>query len=167
MESVTAPASLEQIRDADDQGFPQEVLVGCESALVLFAAGFYGRQDAFWIAEAGLKATCVDVDGERLQVMRAIYPEGWEFVEVDAYEYAELSWRMHRVWDVVTADPYTNHFTVCADNIDGWCRLARRAVILGTGVDTSVTVPPGWRVESVWQRSTYKGGVWWTVLERL
>lgn len=166
MESLTIPKSLEDVR-ADDQSFPHDVLVGCKTALALFSANFYGRQDAFWLAEAGLGTTCVDVDGERLEAMAAIYPAGWEFVECDAYEYAELSWRMHRQWDVVTADPYTNHFTICADNVDSWCKVARRAVILGTGVDTSVTAPPGWRIASVRKRSTYDGGVWWTCLERV
>lgn len=159
---ATAPASLEELR-GDDQNFPHEVLVGCETALVLFAAGFHGRQDAVWIADAGLRATCVDVDGVRLEEMRVIYPDGWQFVTSDAYVFAAMT---DRQWDVVTADPYTNQFDRCADSIAALCRVARRAVVIGVGPSTVVTPPQGWKITGSKRRSDYGGGVFWLTLER-
>jgi hypothetical protein len=45
--------------------------------------------------------------------------------------------------------------------------MARKAVILGTGVGTEVSAPDGWHVSDVRKRSDYDGGVYWTVLERV
>lgn len=157
---MSAPTSLEELRD-QDQNFPHDIVVGHETALVLFAAGFYGRQDAFWIAEAGLAATCVDSDGDRLADMIRLYPQEWEFVRMDAYEFARSAVNQ---WDVVTLDPFTNEFQRCADNVTAWCRLADHAVVLGTGTATRLAVPVGWRRESRRRRSDYDGGVYWTVL---
>lgn len=143
--------------------FPSDVLVGCDTALVIFCAAFGGKQDAHWIAEAGLTATCVDEDGKKMDEMWRAFPEHWEFVTADAYEFAAHS---DRQWDVVTLDPFTHDFERCADCIEMWCRLARRAVVIGTGNETVVEVPAGWQVSAVLRRSDYQGGVFWTVLER-
>lgn len=145
----------------DDMNYPHSVLVGCETALVVFCAAFRGYQDAWWIAEAGLRATCVDNDRAKLDEMGAIYPKDWEWLCLDAYE-----GNPDRTWDVVSLDPWSNQFTRCADMIGTWCKLARHAVILGTGVDTIVRAPAGWVVSERRKRSAYDGGVFWTVLER-
>lgn len=160
---MTAPATLEELRTSD-ANFPHEALIGCQTALILFAAGFYGKQDAFWIADAGLHGTCVDLDESKLLEMREVYPGDWEWQLMDAYDFAD---RTERQWDVVVLDPWTQDFTRCADNIQAWCRLARTAVIIGTGVETVLTPPDGWKMSQVRQRSTYAGGVFWTVLERV
>jgi hypothetical protein len=145
------------IRDA----FPTDRLVGLESALVLFAAAFNGAQDACWIAEAGLTATCVDYDALALERMAALYPADWEFVHANAYVYAST-----RRWDVVTVDCPTGHFEQAAEMVDVWCRFARHLVVLGTGSDTIVDAPAGWEISDTVKRSDYRGGVYWTVLER-
>lgn len=147
--------------------FPHDVLIGCNTALVIFCAAFGGRQDAEHIAEAGLTATCVDIDGEKMEVLARTYPQHWDFETVDAYAFAEFATLKGRQWDVVTLDPFTPDFDRCADNVATWCRLARRAVIVGTGVATLIVAPPGWEVTRVQQRSSYHGGVYWTVLERV
>lgn len=143
--------------------YPLHALEGCESALVLFAAAFHGIQDAVWIADAGLTATCVDVDARRLGEMVLAYPEGWEYVPGDAYVYATLT---ERVWDVVSLDPSSGQFQACADRLELWCSRARHVVILGCGDDTEIVVPDGWTLtEKLW-RSRFSGGVFWAVLER-
>ena len=162
---IAAPATLEEIRD-DHAGavYPRAILGGCHTALVVFAAGFFGRQDAYWIAEANLHATCIDTDAERLDAMAAVYPTGWDFIEADAYRWVE---RATGRWDVVSVDCPTGHFEKCADMLPVWCRLATRAVVLGTGPNhDALTSPPGWRLLEARRRSDYvPGGVWWAVLE--
>ncbi len=144
--------------------FPLELLEDSETALVLFAAGFLGVQDAVWIRDAGLTATCVDTDPEKMASMKPLYPDDWEFVEQDAYAFAH--WETERrQWDIVTADPWTGHMDTCARFLKEWCRLARKAVVLGTGVGTVVEAPEGWKVTGTRRRSDYDGGVFWTVLE--
>ncbi len=148
----------------DPMNFPLELLAEGETALVLFAAGFHGVQDAYWIKEAGMDATCVDSDPVKLAEMAPLYPESWEFVISDAYNFA-LQGTDRRQWDIVTADPWTQDMDKCARFISEWCRLARKAVVLGTKTDTYVDAPAGWKVISTEKRSDYDGGVYWTILE--
>lgn len=164
---IAAPATLEEIRDEEaGASYPCDVLAGCRTALVVFAAGFFGRQDAYWVAEANLRATCIDVDADRLDAMAAVYPTGWDFLEADAYVWAP---RQTGRWDVVSVDCPTGHFERCADLLPTWCRLAGHAVVLGTGPNhETLVIPEGWRLAEVRRRSNYVvGGVWWAVLERV
>lgn len=142
--------------------FPTEKLAGMESALVLFAAAFMGRQDAIWIEEAGMVATCVDNDAEALTRMEAIYPDTWDFFCADAYWYATTTGDR---WDVVTVDCPTGYFEQAAEHIKDWCVLARHVVILGTDTDTPIEPPDGWQLVERRRRSDYAGGVYWAVLE--
>jgi hypothetical protein len=154
---------LEQVREgAEPAIYPQAVLEGCETALVLFAAAFHGQQDAVWFAEAGLAATCVDVDAEKLGEMEQVYPQDWEYVYGDAFAYATAA---DRVWDVVSLDPPSDLFARCAELLPLWCLLANRAVILGTGKDTLVVPPPGWQITNRLWRSWFQGGTYWTVVK--
>lgn len=143
--------------------YPRHVLEGNESALILFSAAFHGVQDAIWIADAGLTATCVDTDLEKITEMSSAYPDGWEYVVGDAFQYATAT---KRRWDVVSLDPPTNLFDRCAEYLPVWCLLARHAVILGCGTATKVVAPAGWELTGTLHRSNFRGGVYWAVLER-
>lgn len=160
MVSVT----LAEIRRSADGTYPKGLLDACDTALVLFAAGFYGRQDGIFIADAGITATCVDIRPQRLRDMAAVYPGSWEFFVDDAYEFAALT---ERRWDLVSIDCPSGAFVRCAELVGLWCSLARVAVVLGTGKGTVVEPPEGWRVTDVIQRSQFSGGVYWSVLEPL
>jgi len=158
--------TLADVRTAADESlYPRHVLQGCETALVVFAAAFMGRQDAVWVAEAGLTATCVDHDARLLRRMERMYPAGWEFVCGDAYEFAEESGGQ---WDVVSVDCPTGQFERCAALLPTWCDLARRAVVLGTGPEGAGLVPPGGWVLTEWLRRSdfVEGGVYWAVIAR-
>lgn len=161
---MAAVARLEAIRSpGDGASYPSERLAGCRDALVLFAAMFLGRQDAFWIADAGLEATCVDVRRQPLIEMERIYPAGWLFVEADAYEFADQT---RETWDVVSVDCPSGHFDRCADLLPTWCRLARRLVVLGAGEGQVLPAVHGWELVERRKRSYFAGGVYWAVLER-
>ncbi len=140
--------------------YPDHLLIGCETALIVFAAAFRGLNDASWIADAGLTATCVDNDGDKLSAMADDYPNDWEYVVANAWE-----WETDRRWDVVSLDPFTQDMQRCADSLPKWCKLARHAVIVGTGRNTVIDVPDGWTVTGTVWRSTHDGGVYWTTLE--
>jgi hypothetical protein len=157
---VVAVVTLEQVRaDAVAELYPRHLLPGCRDALVLFAAAFHGQQDAVWFAEAGLNATCVDTDAERLAEMADVYPAGWDFVEADAFEFATMATRQ---WDVVSVDCPTNLFGRCAEMLPVWCLIARRAVVLGCA--SKPVTPDGWRVSEMLYRSSFAGGVKWAVV---
>lgn len=147
------------------EAFPAELLVGCEEGLVLFAAAFGGAQDARFLADAGLRATCVDIDKLRLDAMRPDYPPDWNFVYGDAFEFATLMKASRRRWDVVTVDCPTNLFPACSLAVDLWCSLARELVVLGCAADTFIDPSEPWRETDRRKRSNYAGGVFWSVIE--
>ena len=158
---------LEDLRDnASGKAYPRQALRGHRRALILFAAGFLGRQDAFWVADAGMDATCVDVDEGKLRLMETLYPPSWAFVESDAFLFAESERALARTWDVVSLDPPTNLFDDCAQELPTWCGLAEHVVILGVGKTTQWTVPDGWYTADVRERSMFRGGVYWAVIRK-
>lgn len=158
-----AAVTLEQIREGNENVYPVSVLERCETALLLFAGGFHGAQDGIFVADAGLAATCVDIRPGNLAEMADVYPDSWEFIVADAYEFAL---KTTRTWDVVSVDCPSDQFALCASLTGLWCDLARRVVVLGTGVVSRVTPPAEWRISMVRRRSVFAGGVFWTVLER-
>lgn len=162
---MSVPTSLADVRRKSDvEAFPTYAFLANETALVLFAAGFYGTQDAIHVVDAGLDATCVDIRPEKLAVMRDLYPEGWEFIEGDAFAYAEMTTRK---WDVVTVDCPSGAFVRAAKEVGLWCKLANEYVILGSGSNTPLKPPAGWTVWDSRKRSEFSGGTFWTVLMRL
>jgi hypothetical protein len=153
----------DKVRDEADQSYPTHLLPDCETALVLFAAAWHGRQDAVFCADAGLTATCVDLDDLRLDEMARLYPDDWTFVCADACDFAEQT---SGQWDIVSLDCFTNDFRRCAELLPLWCDLARKVVVLGTGPGVALSVPDGWRLSGLRHRSDFAGGVYWAVLER-
>jgi hypothetical protein len=153
--------TLEDIGDEEDVSYPRALLHYGDTAAVLFAGAFYGKQDAYWLARAGARAVCVDTDGEKLEAMKAIYPAGWQFVVADVFDWVRIT---RRRFDVVSLDPYTSDMDRCAELLPSWCRLARRLVIIGMKHDTDLDAPDGWSIEGIRHRSSYCGGVYWGVL---
>jgi len=161
---VVSYPTLEHVA-AQARPYPVHLFEGCETGLVLFAAAFLGHNDAIHFAEAGLRTTCVDIDGDRLEEMRDIYPSDWSFRGQDAFRFAELRREDAERWDVVSADPFTGeamHRTI--ESLDLWCSLARKAAVVGITrvLLDSYTTPEGWR-SSLFHRTN---DIYWLVLER-
>ena len=150
---------------AQGNPYPTGILEGHETALCLFAAGFYGAQDGYWIHQAGLRATCVDIRPGRLAEMKQMYPDDWDFVVEEVFDFTERAEIERRRWDIVSVDCPSGMFDECAEHADLWCSVARHAVILGTGRNTAVSPPDGWTATGKVRRSNYQGGVYWSVLE--
>lgn len=171
-----APVAVSVSPPFDDQHtlysgsvFPAAALEGCETALCLFSAAYLGRQDAYWVARAGLDATCVDIDGAKLDEMKPLYPSGWGWAQADVFEWAEMNRdNLFAHWDVVTLDPFTGLFERCANELPLWCSLANKSVVLGHGNYrlTRPAAPDGWTMTDIIKRSDFKGGVYWLVFQR-
>ncbi len=151
--------------EADAALYPADALDGLSTAFMGFCAAFLGRQDCVQVADAGLDAVCVDIDQPRLDLMRPLYPSGWEFVHADVFNYAQMRYAQGGRWDVVSLDPPTNLFQDVADTANLWCSMARRVVILGSGFHTVVDEPNGWKVTEIVRRSHFRGGAYWTILK--
>lgn len=139
---------------------------GLATAFVGFAGGNEGRQDCAHIAAAGILATCVDNHMGRLDGMPALYPDRWAFLVRDVYNEAALRVAAGERFDLVSLDPYTNQMQECADRLDLWTQLATKKIVMGTVRDTWLPLDlDGWQIADTIQRSTFNGGVYWTVLE--
>lgn len=139
--------------------FPVESLEGCETALIVFAAAFGGRNDAAYIRDAGLLATCVDHDGDKLRAMAGDYPEDWRFIVGDAFTLLDAP---YRTFDVVTLDPWTGVMMErTLARLADFARLARKRLIAGTdGRDIQLV---GWELVTTVRRSEI---AWWAVFRR-
>jgi hypothetical protein len=121
--------TLDDIR-SEARPFPTWALKG-ETALCLFAAGFLGYNCEIHVLDAGLDALCVDMGGEKLDEMRALYPSSWAFVEMDAF----LFLRHAEPQDVVTCDPPTNLMAETFTHLPELRALAKNHLILGINDD--------------------------------
>lgn len=134
--------------DRERRLYPTEMLESAESALLLFAAGFLGRNDGYWFLEAGVpRVTCVDVVPERLAAMRALYPDSWDFVDADAFDFA---WSLApQSYDIVSVDSHTALSETCLHAAPLWMKLARKCVILGVQWQTLGVVDERLGIEEV------------------
>lgn len=127
--------------------YPTRLLEREGSALLLFGAAFLGANDGIHIRDAGMYATVVDTDEQRLAEMRELYPATWVFVHDDAIEYAARA--RDKSFDIVSVDCYTgNASRLCLSMAPEWARLARRVVVVTAGrgdLDEPFAPPDGWR----------------------
>lgn len=142
--------------------YPRQVLEHARNALVLFGCALNGENDGSWIAGAGIPTVCVDIVGERTGGMRGAYPDDWEFVVADAFE-----WVKHTSdrFDLVSVDPPSNLSAAAADHLTEWLRVTNQTLVLGMQFETMnrAHVPAGWMVSETVRRSAVSV---WLVLER-
>ena len=110
----------------DAMVYPAHLLRYGGTGLCLFAARFYGVNDAIHMARAGMDITLVDI-APRVHEMAAMY--GAFAVQGDAWECAE-KWRdQGDQWDAVSVDTYTGDATTRSlGDLELWCSLARDVV---------------------------------------
>lgn len=141
----TGDVALDELR-ARSGPYPTELVRDCKRALVLFGAAFLGVHDVIHFSNAGTPdVTVVDIDGEKLTTMRALYPATWEFVEADAFAFVDEQRRTGALYDIVSADPYTPHMPQTLALAPALCELARHAVLLGVEHGAPFKPTPGWR----------------------
>ena len=162
MGAVATYSSLEMIGDAA-RPYPAQYLDELETGLCLFGAAFLGHNDAIHFYENGLETTVVDTDAERLEEMRELYPDGWSFVAVDAWEYAHAAAREEIAFDAVSVDVFTGDAEVRAiDDLALWTSIATELVTVTITDRKRYVTPPGWS-SGMHLRGP---GVFWLVLRR-
>ena len=85
----TMSAARDAIRaEANPATFPVDLLPGHHSALLLFCAGFLGRNDGIHLWDAGIRdVQGIDNDETLVTQMRKLYP-GWKIDVSDVYHWA-------------------------------------------------------------------------------
>jgi hypothetical protein len=143
--------------------YPTYLLEGAETGVCLFSAAFLGHNEAIHFALEEIQTTCVDVDQEKLSVMASMYPESWEFVCRDAWEFADAAASVGMTWDVVSVDTFRGNATERSlSDLSPWCAIANKAVIATLADDMPYEVPEDW-TETKFQRNSE---VDWLVLTR-
>lgn len=163
MNAETRYPTLEHVaRDAG--AYPVELVEDADSALILFAAAFMGRNDAIHFATEGVRdVTLVDIDAGRLELMRALYrDDDWVWRAGDAWEVARELAEAGRKFDVVSVDTFTGEAEEKSlGSLGLWTSLANDAVVVTASSDSAYRAPAGWSTRIVW-RSLH---VYWLVLE--
>ena len=143
--------------------YPADMLTYCETGLCLFAAAFMGVNDAVHYARKGLHTTCVDTNADRLSDMARVYPEGWEFLVSDAWDFAEECLAADIFYDAVSVDTFLGDATERSmGTLKLWCSIARKCVTATIPAGASPPVPAGWRSYE-YPRSTKAS---WLVMQR-
>jgi hypothetical protein len=142
--------------------FPAHLLRDGGSGLCLFAARFYGVNDAIHMARNNMTLDLVDTS-PRIWELEQIYAPNVMVYEGDAWEYAEEFRRDGRQWDAVSADSYTGDAERRSlDSLELWCSLARDVVTVTHTPHTEYVLPDGW-TGWIMERSDRAN---WLVLER-
>jgi hypothetical protein len=147
---------------AEARAYPVHLLRDGGTGLCLFAARFYGVNDAINMKRNNMDLTLVDTS-DRVFEMGDIY--GCPGYLCDAWDYAEAWREKERQWDAVSVDTYTGD--ICRRSLDSlelWCSLARDVVTATHVLGMPYTVPAGWS-DSLFDRNP-KNGVNWLVLTR-
>lgn len=161
MAPVTLSGPLSRV-SKEARAYPVHLLREGGTGLCLFAARFYGINDAIHMARNEMSLTLVDIS-ERVVEMAQMYGA---FPHVgDAWEYAETMAAELATWDAVSVDTYTGDATTRSlSDLELWCALARDVVTCTHVTGQPYTVPEGWR-HWLFDRNP-KHGVNWLVLER-
>lgn len=142
----------------DARTYPVQHLRSGGTGLCLFAARFWGVNDAIHMARNQMTVTLVDTS-ERVVEMADIY--GSEFHHGDAWAFAETAYALGRQWDAVSADSYTGDpERRSLASLSLWCALARDLVTATVTPHAEFEVPLGWKHE-IHERSTLAN---WLVL---
>lgn len=177
--------SLRDIQQTAQKAFPTRILNGCRSAASFFVAQFYGKNDVIHIYNAGIaQVTLVDLDVEKLGVMRDIYPDDWEVLCEDAFAAARRFREGQRTFDVVTCDAYSggDAETVAWTGYPLWESLAGKYLLLMYSASmleqlhaapepASVAEALNRRLDRVVRvvdlikRSSHAGGIYWCVID--
>ena len=123
--------------------YPAHLLREGGEGLCLFAARFWGVNDAIHMQRNDMSLTLVDIS-ERVVEMADLY--GADRYVIDAWDAAELWSGAGLQWDAVSCDTFTGDpMTKSLNHLDLWCSLARDVVTVTHVPGAPWTTPDGWR----------------------
>lgn len=144
--------------------YPGYLLAGAETGCCLFSAAFLGVNDVVHFARRGIETVCVDVDVERLERMREIYPSTVELVAGDAFEFVERARAEGRTFDAISVDPFLgNAERRVQRELPAFLELARKVATITIANVRKIPELDGWNV-STFPRSPVAS---WLVLTRV
>ena len=132
---------------AEARVYPAHLLREGGTGLCLFAARFYGVNDAIHMRRNQMALDLVDTS-ERVYEMSGIYGDNTTSIVWDAWEYAEQAREAGQMWDAVSCDTFTGDpMTRSLASLDLWCSLARDVVTVTHTPGAPWEAPDGWKGE--------------------
>jgi hypothetical protein len=130
---------------AEARVYPAHLLREAGTGLCLFAARFYGVNDAIHMARQSMLIDLVDTS-TRVFEMSEIYGPDAVAHHGDAWELAAL-WKLQgRQWDAVSCDTFTGDpMTRSLNSLELWCSLAKAVVTVTHVPGAPYAVPDGWK----------------------
>lgn len=161
--------TLDDVRKSANTAYPSDLLSGCQTGLLLFGAGFYGRNDGIHFYDAAIDATVVDSDSVKVQDMYGIYVVGdrslerWDWIITDAFEYMR-NVGIHEYWDVVSVDCPMNLIPRCYGHADQFAASANKLLTItcSAHTDPSGKRIPGWEWRGLRPRTEQSAWATWT-----
>ena len=142
MAPVVLDGQLGEI-SAEARVYPAHLLREGGTGLCLFAARFYGVNDAIHMKRNSMELMLVDTS-PRVAEMADIY--GCDFEVGDAWDYAEYAAMNGHQWDAVCCDTFTGDpMTRSLNSLELWCSLARDVVTVTHTPGAPYDVPDGWK----------------------
>ena len=154
--------TLDDVRKSANMAYPSDLLNGCDTGLLLFGAGFYGRNDGIHFHDAGLFMTVVDTDSVKVQDMHEMYGAGAWIIE-DVFEYMRHV-GIHEYWDVVSVDCPMNLIPRCYGHADQFAASANKLLTItcSAHTDPSGRHIPGWEWRGLRPRTEQSAWATWT-----
>lgn len=129
---------------AEARVYPAHLLREGGEGLCLFAARFWGVNDAIHMRRNNMQLDLVDTS-KRVLEMAEIYGNGTQAVVGDAWEGAALARSNGSQWDAVSCDTFTGDpMTRSLNSLELWCSLARDVVTVTHTPGAPYEVPDGW-----------------------
>ena len=87
-------------------------MTNAKSGAAFFCAANQGASDLFLFLEKGMQdVTLVDNSEEKMQEIKELYPYEWKYLLGDAFETVREMEKQLKMFDVVTAEPWTFQIT--------------------------------------------------------
>ena len=132
---------------AEARVYPAHLLREGGTGLCLFAARFWGVNDAIHMARQQMDIQLVDTSPRVLE-MADIYANNCSGLVTDAWDFAEDARDAGILYDAVSCDTFTGDpMTRSLASLELWCSLARDVVTVTHTPGAPYDVPDGWNGE--------------------
>ncbi|HTV71951.1 MAG TPA: hypothetical protein VMF90_25750 [Rhizobiaceae bacterium] len=136
--SLTKAKMLDWINSkTDNREFPEFVLQDSTSAAAFYTAALLGVRDVIHLNNHGIHdVTLVDLDPEKTEEMRKVYPASWDYVIDDAYKVMDRFRAEGRRFDVILLDPWTHRQRSDMNRLGTLLDIANRYVVISLSANS-------------------------------
>ena len=164
--------------------FPTRIIPKCSSAICFLCAAFYGQYDAVNLRKIR-NVSLVDLNEEKMEGMKTIYPASWKFIVGDYVEEIDRQVAGGNTYDLVTCDPWSHmvedvlitHFkklysmsnkfflpATCQNTFLSKHNVAARKGPLSKFLSETHGLPV--KVTKIIKRSDFEGGFYWILIKK-